>query len=707
MSHSTRRIAPISTPSRKASQSGGNVGNTKGKNERLQKYQEPCDPVPSSLQHTNNNSSGNSNTTEPVCAPSATPSCSSSTTGTSDLAPMQTDTTENVQVTVRCRPLSPKESSGKYDHAWHIDTLRAKIQLTDSAETTRRPQQQAHYRQQRQQKASTNKEYYFDNVAYGSDNDALYQNSVKSLIGQAMDGYNATVFAYGQTASGKTYMGTDSEPGIIRRAVDEIFSYIKADANNEFLLRVSYLEIYNETIRDLLAPENENLKIHENKQRGVYVTPMKEEVVTCGQDVLNVIQQGEGNRHISTTDYNLHSSRSHAIFQMVIESRQHLPENSTSTLGPSRKSANRKRSNEAVKISQLNLIDLAGSEKAASNQDRRKEGAYINKSLLTLGTVISKLTESEKSTGHIPYRDSKLTRILQPSLSGHAKVVVICTISPHIDAVDESINTLKFATRVKKIVLAAKNDAVMDDKALLQQYRGEIMDLKQKLRNANDVLLKEQQSKQSMIKAERKFEQELFQMRLVRSALKKRIDHLTKLILTSTSVPVPPAIDASFGDDINTSDAPAIKAEDDTAMKIDDDITMKVEDDEQQQCSTSQRSKMDITRTGPVTTTNNTNNNTVTVEDATNNPWVLVRKLRYEIHKLQEHNEELQQQLSKSSEQLEKMEVDLNDKVANLEAELSITKAERDIASQRTNQMNTVDFMQYIPMNRIFPSSII
>ncbi|ORZ08601.1 kinesin motor domain-containing protein, partial [Absidia repens] len=280
----------------------------------------------------------------------------------------------------------------------------------------------------------------------------------------------ATVFAYGQTSSGKTYMGTDSEPGIIRRAVDEIFSYIKTDVDNEFLLRVSYLEIYNETIRDLLAPENENIKIHENKKannniikenaengggrRGVYVTPMKEEIVTCGQDVLNVIQRGEGNRHISTTDYNLHSSRSHAIFQMVIESRQRIPENSTSILKSSMKSAGSKRSVES------NLIDLAGSEKAASNQDRRKEGAYINKSLLTLGTVISKLTESGKNSGHIPYRDSKLTRILQPSLSGHAKVVVICTISPHIGAVDESINTLKFATRVKKVVLAAKNDAV-------------------------------------------------------------------------------------------------------------------------------------------------------------------------------------------------------------------------------------------------------
>ncbi|KAI8097366.1 kinesin motor domain-containing protein [Halteromyces radiatus] len=302
-------------------------------------------------------------------------------------------------------------------------------------------------------------------------------------------------------------MGTESEPGIIPRAVDEVFAYIKMAMNNEFLLRVSYLEIYNETIRDLLAPENDNLKIHENKQRGIYVAPVTEEVVTCAQDVLNVIHRGEGNRHISTTDYNLHSSRSHTIFQMVIESRQRSNDSTTlsTRLAPqqSRTLLHPSQRKESVKISQLNLIDLAGSEKAASNQDRRKEGAFINKSLLTLGTVISKLTEVGKSTGHIPYRDSKLTRILQSSLSGHAKVVVICTISPYTLAVDESINTLKFATRVKKIVTAAKNDAVLDDKALLQQYRGEIVDLKIKLQTANDVLLQEQKQNQSMLTAER------------------------------------------------------------------------------------------------------------------------------------------------------------------------------------------------------------
>ncbi|KAI7854475.1 kinesin motor domain-containing protein, partial [Circinella umbellata] len=303
----------------------------------------------------------------------------------------------------------------------------------------------------------------------------------------------ATVFAYGQTASGKTYVSTESEPGIIPQAVENVFRCIEQASSKEFVLRVSYLEIYNETIRDLLAPGNDNLKIHESKPvkkfRGIYVSPLTEEVVTSPYDVMSIIQKGEANRHISTTDYNLHSSRSHTIFQMVppLSQRRHI-------------SSSHK---DAMKISQLNLIDLAGSEKAATNQERRKEGSYINKSLLTLGTVIAKLTETRNLPGHVPFRDSKLTRILQPALSGHAKVIVICTISPTTASLEESANTLKFASRVKRIVVTATNDEVLNDRALLQRYRGEITELKSKLQAASDVLVQEKENTQSMLTAER------------------------------------------------------------------------------------------------------------------------------------------------------------------------------------------------------------
>ncbi|KAF9360551.1 NADH-ubiquinone oxidoreductase chain 1 [Mortierella sp. AD094] len=349
-----------------------------------------------------------------------------------------------------------------------------------------------------------------------------------------------TVFAYGQTSSGKTYSGSETQPGITPRAVEDIFKYIRENSDREFLLRVSYLEIYNESIRDLLSPEAIDLRIHEDRRRGVYVSPLKEEIVTTPSQVMRIIERGDYQRHVSSTDFNAHSSRSHSIFQIVIESRDRSPGNGGSPT--SRKPLGAK-SATAVRVSQLNLIDLAGSEKAASNEERRKEGAFINKSLLTLGTVISKLTEERGA--HIPYRDSKLTRILQSSLNGNARVSVICTISPSHLNVEESHNTLKFASRVKKVVTKAQTNQVMDDKALLEKYRREISELKAQLMLTasgesgvgSAVTSGKQAELSTLLEKERmKHEEEMVEMNMVRNALKERIDHLTKLILTSQSI---------------------------------------------------------------------------------------------------------------------------------------------------------------------------
>ncbi|KAJ3059356.1 hypothetical protein HK102_010039, partial [Quaeritorhiza haematococci] len=286
-----------------------------------------------------------------------------------------------------------------------------------------------------------------------------------------MEGINGTVFAYGQTASGKTYsmMGVEQQPGVIPQAIDDVFAFIRESADREYLLRVSYLEIYNESIKDLLAPEVTDLRIHEDRKRGIYVSPLKEEIVTSPKQVMKIIQKGESNRHFGSTDYNEHSSRSHTLFQMIIESRDR---NASSISSPTSFKRKPTRLKGAVTISQLNLIDLAGSEKATSDLDRRKEGSYINKSLLTLGNVISKLTDDKG--GHIPYRDSKLTRILQSSLSGNAKISVICTVSPSSNCMEETHNTLKFAARVKKVQIKADKNQVLDEKALIQRYRNEI-----------------------------------------------------------------------------------------------------------------------------------------------------------------------------------------------------------------------------------------
>ncbi|CAG8439295.1 10374_t:CDS:10 [Funneliformis mosseae] len=426
----------------------------------------------------------------------------------------QSSNRQNVKVTVRVRPPNAVEMSRGETEVWEIDNTLQKLSiLTDYCER---------YRKQPA-------EYFYDAVFTGSNNKVLFEKGVRDTVRSTMEGYNGTVFAYGQTSSDD---GTDSQPGVIPQAVECVFNYIRECQEKEFLLRVSYMEIYNETVRDLLSPETEDLRIHEDKRRGVYVSPLKEVVVSTPKQVLKEIMKGEANRHMSATDWNERSSRSHTIFQMVIESTAKGLSPPTAhrytTAGP-------KMSGASVSLSVLNLIDLAGSEKATTSADRRKEGAYINKSLLTLGTVISKLTDS--NGGHIPFRDSKLTRILQNSLSGNARVSVICTISPSAINIEESQNTLKFAARVKKVVTKAHTNAVMDDKALLQKYRIEIEELKAKLEITNVSNDKEKESELSQMLAQEKakHEEQMMEAQLVRTALKERIDHLTKLILNNSS----------------------------------------------------------------------------------------------------------------------------------------------------------------------------
>ncbi|KAG0016895.1 hypothetical protein BGZ82_000914 [Podila clonocystis] len=450
----------------------------------------------------------------------------------SDVGPSKA---ENVTVTVRVRPFSNVELrvKGGPEQVWALHE-GSRITYADEYSMAGR-------------RAAV--EYAYDHALTGSDNEVIYNTSVKSLVRSAMEGYNGTVFAYGQTSSGKTYTmsGTQQEPGITPRAVDDIFKHIRENSDREFLLRVSYLEIYNESIRDLLSPEAIDLRIHEDRKRGVYVSPLKEEIVTTPGQVMRIIQRGDYQRHVSTTDYNAHSSRSHSIFQIVIESRERTAPSSPK---PGRKlSLGLSKPATAVRVSQLNLIDLAGSEKASADIERRKEGAFINKSLLTLGTVIAKLTE-EKGT-HIPYRDSKLTRILQSSLSGNARVSVICTISPSFVNVEESHNTLKFAVRVKKVMTKAHTNQVLDDKALLEKYRREIGELKAQLlltassSGPNDGYPVDKGAHaelSTLLERERlKHEEEINEMNFIRNALKERIDHLTKLILTSQSINAKPS----------------------------------------------------------------------------------------------------------------------------------------------------------------------
>ncbi|XP_009788279.1 kinesin-like protein KIN-7D, mitochondrial isoform X3 [Nicotiana sylvestris] len=294
----------------------------------------------------------------------------------------------------------------------------------------------------------------------------------------------------------------------------------------EFLLRVSYLEIYNEVINDLLDPTGQNLRIREDTQ-GTYVEGIKEEVVLSPGHALSFIAAGEEHRHVGSNNFNLLSSRSHTIFTLMIESSAHGDEY------------------DGVIFSQLSLIDLAGSESSKTETTglRRKEGSYINKSLLTLGTVIGKL--SEGSASHVPYRDSKLTRLLQSSLSGHGHVSLVCTVTPASSNMEETHNTLKFASRAKRVEIYASRNKIIDEKSLIKKYQKEISCLKQELDqlrrgmlvgvNHEELITLKQQLEEGQVKMQSRLEEE----EDAKAALLSRIQKLTKLILVSSKNSIP------------------------------------------------------------------------------------------------------------------------------------------------------------------------
>lgn len=434
-------------------------------------------------------------------------------------------------------------------------------------------------------------DFDIDNVFTTHDNNSrVYDHISKRLVRRVMEGYHGTVFAYGMTGTGKTFsmQGTASSPGVIPLAITDIFSYIRETPSREFLLRVSYLEIYNEKIHDLLsmptgsgvggAPQQEEIKLREDSKRGVYATPLKEEIVQSPTQLLRVIARGDQARRTASTQFNARSSRSHAVVQIVVESRERIPGGNAAAAGDGKRSGMLP---GGVRVSTLSLIDLAGSEKAAESKERRQEGAHINKSLLTLGTVIAKLSDwkdkdgklSDKEGKHLPYRDSKLTRLLQGALQGNSLVSILCTIqigaagsaAAANSHTTETLSTLKFASRAKNSIvshakraeeaLGAGGDG--GARVLLERYRMEILELRQELESQAkkkksadsdtdkdaeksdlEKVKDELEEKSRDLEASDRHEEQMLEMQLARTALKERIDHLNRLILSSKSIGV-------------------------------------------------------------------------------------------------------------------------------------------------------------------------
>ncbi|XP_027353849.1 kinesin-like protein KIN-7D, mitochondrial [Abrus precatorius] len=413
---------------------------------------------------------------------------------------------DSISVTIRFRPLSEREYQRGDEIAWYADG--DKIVRNEYNPATA---------------------YAFDRV-FGphTNSEEVYEVAAKPVVKAAMEGINGTVFAYGVTSSGKTHTmhGDQNSPGIIPLAIKDVFSMIQDTPGREFLLRVSYLEIYNEVINDLLDPTGQNLRVREDAQ-GTYVEGIKEEVVLSPGHALSFIAAGEEHRHVGSNNFNLFSSRSHTIFTLMIESSAHGDDY------------------DGVIFSQLNLIDLAGSESSKTETTglRRKEGSYINKSLLTLGTVIGKLSEGKAS--HVPYRDSKLTRLLQSSLSGHGHVSLICTVTPASSNMEETHNTLKFASRAKRVEIYASRNKIIDEKSLIKKYQREISVLKLELDqlkkgmvvgvNHEEILTLKQKLEEGQVKMQSRLEEE----EEAKAALLSRIQRLTKLILVSSKNAIP------------------------------------------------------------------------------------------------------------------------------------------------------------------------
>ncbi|KAI8935542.1 Kinesin heavy chain [Plenodomus lindquistii] len=308
--------------------------------------------------------------------------------------------------------------------------------------------------------------FTFDRVFDMSSRQAdVFEYSIRPTVDDILNGYNGTVFAYGQTGAGKSYtmMGSDIDDevgkGVIPRIIQQIFASILASPSNiEYTVRVSYMEIYMERIRDLLQPQNDNLPVHEDKARGVYVKGLLEVYVSTEEEVYEVLRRGGSARAVSATNMNAESSRSHSIFLVTITQKNV--------------------ETGSQKSGQLFLVDLAGSEKigktGASGQTL-EEAKKINKSLSALGMVINSLTDNK--TSHIPYRDSKLTRILQESLGGNSRTTLIINCSPSSYNDVETLGTLRFGMRAKTIKNKAKVNAELSPaelKAMLKKAQSQV-----------------------------------------------------------------------------------------------------------------------------------------------------------------------------------------------------------------------------------------
>uniref|UniRef100_A0A671LLD8 Kinesin motor domain-containing protein n=1 Tax=Sinocyclocheilus anshuiensis TaxID=1608454 RepID=A0A671LLD8_9TELE len=328
------------------------------------------------------------------------------------------------------------------------------------------------------------------NIPKYAGQEVVFKSLGEGILENAFQGYNACIFAYGQTGSGKSFsmMGNREQPGLIPRLCCSLFERVSRDQNESqsFKVEVSYKEIYNEKVRDLLDPKGsrQSLKVREHKVLGPYVDGLSQLAVMNFEDIESLMSEGNKSRTVAATNMNEESSRSHAVFSVIV----------TQTL------YDLQSGNSGEKVSKISLVDLAGSErvsKSGAAGERLKEGSNINKSLTTLGCVISALADQSAGKGKskfVPYRDSVLTWLLKDNLGGNSKTAMIATISPAADNYEETLSTLRYADRAKRIV----NHAVVNEDPnarIIRELREEVEKLKVQLSQAESLKSPELQEK--------------------------------------------------------------------------------------------------------------------------------------------------------------------------------------------------------------------
>ncbi|XP_062975639.1 kinesin-like protein KIF17 [Elgaria multicarinata webbii] len=368
---------------------------------------------------------------------------------------------EAVKVIVRCRPLNEREKQLSCKVVVNMDSARGQCFIQNPTAAEDPP-----------------KQFTFDGAYYMNQNtEQIYNEIAYPLIEGVTEGYNGTIFAYGQTGSGKSFtmqgiLDPSSQKGIIPRAFEHLFESVQCAENSKFLVRASYLEIYNEDIRDLLGPNaKQKLELKEHPEKGVYVKGLSLHTVHSITQCERIMETGWRNRAVGYTLMNKDSSRSHSIFTINMEI--YVVD---------------ERGQDHLRAAKLNLVDLAGSErqsKTGAVGERLKEATKINLSLSALGNVISALADGR--CRHIPYRDSKLTRVLQDSLGGNTKTLMVACLSPADNNYDETLSTLRYAHRAKNIRNKPRINEDPKD-ALLREYQEEIKKLRAVLAQQMNVM---------------------------------------------------------------------------------------------------------------------------------------------------------------------------------------------------------------------------